>query len=436
MVGEELSEVFSGLAGHPSVAVVCGGQELEEQPAMFGLSREKWQSTLIDKVVPAVVARVLPGVPYVSSSPTGGDLPFQIDSGVCHYTGVGVFTRPLSDLRAAGPRFVSEGLAFAIPPSSETVDDECGGARQAGHDPAWKQSIHHDTGGSWDLEDVRHHYVRLLFGEDPALLRRHDPERALDLGRAAVAHVMAEAVAEWRRPASSCSGLLLVGLRDLRVGAGWGVIDALGRPKAPWFALARACRPVAVLLTDEGLNGLGVHLVNDTPADVSGRLSLALYSSDHCLETAVHPVCVPARGGITVSSSALFDGFRDVTYAYRFGPRPHELVVASLLDGDGSVLARASFLPGGLSRPVQPEIGLQAHLEPADDQVWSLSVSTRRFAQYVSVDVPGFRAADSWFHLEPGGTAVTDLYREGSPDSAPRGQVRALNSVEGARISA
>jgi beta-mannosidase len=114
-------------------------------------------------------------------------------------------------------------------------------------------------------------------------------------------------------------------------------------------------------------------------------------------------------------------------------------VVASLLDGDGSVLARASFLPGGLSRPVQPEIGLQAHLEPADDQVWSLSVSTRRFAQFVAVDVPGYRAADSWFHLEPGGTQATLLYPQRSPepagDRAPIGQVRALNSLEGARVA-
>jgi beta-mannosidase len=439
-VTDELDDVFSGLAGHPSVSVVCGGQELEEQPAMFGLSPDRWRSTLTEKVVPAIAGQRLAGVPYVTSSPTGGDLPFQVDAGVCHYTGVGVFGRPLSDLRRAAPRFVSEGLAFAVPPPNETVDGHCGGARRAGHDPTWKQAIHHDTGGSWDLEDVRHHYVHLLFGEDPALVRRHDPERALDLGRAAVAHVMAEAVAEWRRPASPCAGLLLVGWRDLRTGAGWGVIDALGRPKAPWFALARACQPVAVLLTDEGLNGLSVHLVNDRATAVSGRLVLSLFSGDHCLETAERGVAVPARGGTTVSSSSLFDGFRDVTYAYRFGPRHHELVVARLLDEEGSVLSRATYLPGGPSRPVQSEIGLQAGLELTDDQVWSLSVSTRRFAQFVAVDVPGFRAADSWFHLEPGGTQVTRLYPERAPeparDGAPIGQVRALNSVEGARVSA
>ncbi|MGH9080528.1 MAG: hypothetical protein ACRDYE_10740, partial [Acidimicrobiales bacterium] len=238
---------------------------------------------------------------------------------------------------------------------------------------------------------------------------------------------------------SPCAGLLLVGLRDLRAGAGWGVIDAMGRPKAPWFALARSCRPVAVLLTDEGLNGLAVHLVNDTAAVVTGRLALALFSNDHCLETAEAAVAIPPRGGTTLSSSSLFDGFRDVTYAYRFGPRPHELVVASLLDDDGSVLARATYLPDGPRRPVQSEIGLQARVEPVDDQVWSLSVSTRRFAQFVSVEVPGFRASDSWFHLEPGGTRVTVLCPERSPepdpDRVPMGQVRALNSVECARVS-
>jgi beta-mannosidase len=434
-VTEELTEVLTGAAAHPSLAVVCGGQELEEQPAMFGLSREKWPSALTHTLIAELAASCAPGIPYLTSSPTGGVLPFQAVRGVSHYTGVGVFLRPLDDLRRADPKFVSEGLAFSVPPERPTVEEECGGARQAGHDPAWKRAIHHDTGGSWDLEDVRDHYVGVLFGEDAPLLRRQDPERALDLGRAAVAQVMAEAAAEWRRPGSSCAGMLLVGLRDLRTGAGWGVIDALGRPKAPWFALARAWQPVALLATDEGLNGLGLHLVNDGAEPVSGLLTVELYTGDHLAEDASRPVEVPARGGVGLSADALFDGFRDLTYAYRFGPRRYELVVARLTDGLGGTLAETGFLPGGPVRPLQAEIGLQAELERADGQTWCLHVSTRRFAQFVCVDVPGFRPANSWFHLPPGGTVVTTLCREGSGEDVPRGQVRALNSVEVARVS-
>ena len=67
------------------------------------------------------MAGVAPDVPWVTSSPSGGDLPFRTDTGVCHYAGVGPYLRPLTDLRLAAPRFVSEGIAFAVPPEPETV---------------------------------------------------------------------------------------------------------------------------------------------------------------------------------------------------------------------------------------------------------------------------------------------------------------------------
>ncbi len=197
---------------------------------MLGLDRERWETPLLTKVLAELAAGLAPGVPYLTSSPTGGPLPFQPDQGVSHYTGVGVFTRDLGDLRRAAPRFVSEGIALSMPPEASTVDRYCGGARRAGHDPSWKQAIHHDTGGSWDLEDVRDHYVQRFFEVDPALLRRTDPERALDLGRAAVAHVVGEAMTEWRRPGSPCSGFVLVGFRDLRMGAG-GASSTQGPPE-------------------------------------------------------------------------------------------------------------------------------------------------------------------------------------------------------------
>ena len=87
---------------HPSLAVFCGGQEMEEQPAMFGLSRDRWRSPMIHSALPDLIDRVAPGLVYVPSSPSGGALPFQWTAGVSHYAGVGVFCSRSTDLRRAG----------------------------------------------------------------------------------------------------------------------------------------------------------------------------------------------------------------------------------------------------------------------------------------------------------------------------------------------
>ncbi len=421
-VREEAVEVLDAAARHPSLAVVCGGQQLEEQPAMFGLSRDRWHSPVIHELLPGVVANLYPGLPYVSSSPSGGDLPFQTDAGVSHFYSVGVYLFPPEELRRSAPRFASAALAFAVPPERQTVDEEFGGDLSH-HESDWKRGVHRDAGSWFDLEDVRDHYAAELFGEDIATLWRFDHERALDLGRAAIAELVGAAIAEWRRPGSPCSGFLGEALRDMRPGPGWGLIDSSGRPKAPWYTLARGSAPVAVLMTGEGVNGLDIHLVNDTARAVDGTLAVSLHTSSHPVEVVTHDLAVPARGGLSVHADALFDGFRDLTYAYRFGPRPFELVTADLLDGSGEVLASAGYLPGGPARDVDPDVGLQARIEPADEGMWLLEISTRRMAEYVQVDVPGFVATDSWFHLPPGASRTTILRPEPGPPREPRGRV-------------
>lgn len=428
----EVTEVLDRAAGHPCLAVFCGGAEIEEQPAMFGLVRERWRTPLIHEVFPALVERVAPGLVYVTSSPSGGDLPFSTDAGICHYFGVGVYLFPLSDLRRADPRFVAEGLAFAVPPERATIDEAFGGGFTTEHESAWKRAVHRDAGSWFDLEDVRDHYAASMFGLDMAVLWRSDHEHALDLGRAAVFEIVQAAMSEWRRPSSPCGGFLAMALADLRPGPGWGLVDSFGRPKAPWYALARTATPVAVLATDEGVNGLALHLVNDTALDVEGTLVIGLHTGAHQVEHVSRDVVVPARGGVELYADSLFDGFRDLTYAYCFGPRSYELVTADLVDAEGRTVAGTGYLPGGPAREPDPDVGLQAEIGPADERAWQLRVTARRFAQYVQVDVPGYVPDDSWFHLPPGGSRTTVLRpTPGATTTAvePRGWVRALNSA-------
>lgn len=432
---QELRQQFGSLQGRPALAVASGSSETYQQGAMYGLPRARYESDLLERTIPRILESVVPGVPYVPSSPSGGDPPFRPDVGVCHYFGVGAYLRPLTDARLANVRFAAECLSFATPPERETVERVFGAAAVAGHAPRWKETVARDAGTSWDFEDVRDSYVRTLFGVDPVDIRYCDPEHALDLGRAAVVEAMSSVLGDWRRAGSLCDGALVLAWRDLWPGAGWGVIDALGCPKASYYALARIFAPRALWLTDDGLSGLSINVTNDGPDALSRTLHLKVYNSAGVeLESGKRSLRLPPHGELQLSASELLAGFRDLNAAYRFAPLVYDVVVAELWRSDGRLEAASHFLPGGAGRSREADVGLRARAEPVSAGQWSLRLSSRLFAQYVSIEIPGFRVSDAWFHMSP--SSDVELELEGEPGCSPRGTIRALNSVATAHIEA
>ena len=425
-IRNEVTQQLVRLQGRPSLAVVCGSSETHQQAAMFGLSSDRWYSPLLEETIPTLVHDALPGVPYVVSSPTGGDLPFEPGQGIAHYFGVGAYLRPVTDARAAGVRFAAECLSFGNVPEQSTVEQCFGSASVAGHHPKWKAGVARDTGTSWDFEDIRDDYVRQVFGVDPFRIRYTDPELYLDYGRAVVADLMSTVMAQWRCAESTCAGALILSWQDIAPGAGWGLLDSLALPKSPWYALRRVLAPVAVLLTDEGLAGLRVHVLNDQAAPIEGRLTLTLYDlSGSPVETVETEMTVDGRSEKEWSTAAFLGGFRDLTNAYRFGPPAYD-VVRIRLETD-VVASEAFYLPRGPDRPREPDLGLAATSRRVGKD-WELTVRTRRFAQWVALDVPGFALEDSWFHMAPDSERTVMLHPL-APDISPKGRVRALNGL-------
>ena len=297
-VAAEARAAAGRIGGRPCLAVLCGGSEVAQQVAMLGLDPRAGPRSALRRAAPRAGRRGRRRPrPTCPSTPWGGELPFRTDRGVAHYYGVGAYLRPLEDARRAEVRFAAECLAFANVPDEAGLQALAGGGAAPGHHPAWKAGVPRDGGAGWDFEDVRDHYLKLLFGLDPVELRSVDPERYLELSRAVSGEVMAEVIGEWRRTGSTCHGALILWLKDLAPGAGWGVLDHRGLPKVAYHHLRRVLAPVAVWITDEGLGGIDVHVANDRAAPLAARLRISLYRDDRLVDEAFTPVQPRPRRG-------------------------------------------------------------------------------------------------------------------------------------------
>lgn len=430
----EVRQQLRRLQSRPCLAVLCGNSEAEQQAAMWGAPRENWLSPLFGEALPRLCAELAPSIPYWPSSAHGGAFPHQASVGTTSYYGVGAYLRPLEDARRSELKFATECLAFANIPAPAALARMPGGAATRAQHPEWKQRSPRDLGAGWDFDDVRDHYLQLLFRTDAQRLRAVDHERYLALGRLASAEVMAACYAEWRRPRSGCNGALVLMLRDLWAGAGWGVVDDDGAPKACWHALKRALQPITLLVTDEGVNGLFVHVLNETAHPQSLEIELTAWrGGDVQVAAGKQTVVLSARGTHSVPAVAMLDHFMDLGYAYAFGPPPCDAIVATLRTTGGAQLARAFHFPGGFPAAAEADVGLAADIIDITEGAVELSVHTRRLALGVSFDFPGFLPDDEHFHLPPNGQARVTLRGAGPLPAAA--WVHAVNSTRSARVA-
>lgn len=428
----EVEQLGVRCTAHPCVAVVCGGSESEQQAVMTGVDDYDGSLGALLSDLRAAAPTTFPGTLWVDNSPTGGARPFLATPGVTHWFGVGAYRGALADAETAEVGFASECLAFSVPPEPQAIRT-LGGAEVAGHHPDWKRGVPRDAGSSWDFEDVTHHYVRDLLGRDPVAERWSDPGYALDLSRAAVVEAMTRTLTTWRSPRSCSAGALVLCANDLRPGAGWGLLDAGGRPKAPLQALADVCAPTAVLVEDRGLDGVLLHVVHDGSDDLVGQLGVVVFDLDgQPLDDAEVDVRVPPGGAQSFDAETVLGGFRDLNHAHAFGPPRYDVLHAGLEVG-GAAVAEATHLLLGSVRPRVSDVGLTAVATESDGGLW-VTVTTRDAAQRVALDLPRHVPEVGWFHLAPGASRTVRLHPIGDPADGPLGTVRALNSRRSARI--
>jgi beta-mannosidase len=437
LIDREAREEIGRVAGRPSLAVVCGNSEVEQQPAMMGLDPGLGRGPFWEHALPGVVAESGADCAYVRSTPCGGDLPFHPDQGITHYFAVsGYFAEPAA-ARRSEVRFAAECLAFANVPDVVEVPV---------HHPRWKAGVPRDAGTGWDLgagwdfDDVRDFYLGLLYRVDPVQLRRSDLVRYLELSRAASGEVMAEVMGDWRRPDSPCQGALVLWSKDMLEGAGLGILDHRGHTKVVYHYLRRALAPIAVWTSDEGVAGVAVHVANDRPQPLLARLRVALYrDGEACVAEVEESLELGPHSYARRTVEGMLGRFVDAAWAYRFGPPAQDVIVATIdaVDQPQDILSQAFRFPAGLpkTRGGSGHVGLEAVAHLIDEQL-TLTLRTAGLAYGVRIDVPGFLADDDAFSVEPGRERRIRLRPEQPGARCTGGTVSALNLDATVRVEA
>ena len=371
-------------------------------------------------ISPRVAQRVLPNVTYWPSTPWGGDLPFRVRTGTAHYFGVGAYVVRSHDARLAG-RALHDGVSRLLPSA---------GAGIAGGDST------REPGRAVSARAGRHVF-RAMVGHagtsrtsaittsrTSSASMRHDCARTTPsaISRSGVQRAQSSSNARCRSfvgAQSPCAGALTWLWADPWSGAGWGCVDVVGRPKSAWYGMRRASRPVAIALTNEGLDGVDLHAWNDTSHAVGGTLHVRLLRDGRDVAFAASvPLEVAAHGAATHSIDGLLGRFTDVSHAYRFGAPGHDVVHAvwmsdhalAAADSDTAhsrfggvpIIDEAALLVYGDQRPMS-NTGLEAHIVGIDDAgVVDLSLSAASLAQHVRIGSAGHVASDSYFTLLPG----------------------------------
>jgi len=416
------------LSPHPCVVVYCGNSEIEQQAAMLGMPRELWRNNWFAERLPALCQQHHPTTAYAPSSPSGGVLPFHANSGVCHYYGIGAYLRSPTELRQTNVKFASECLGFANVPEPEMVDTIMAGATPVTHHPRWKQRIPRDTGSAYDFEDVRDHYLQHLYGLAPVPLRSTDMHRYWQLSRVVSGEMMAQAYSEWRSAHGHNQGALVWFFKDLWPAAGWGIIDSSGIPKAAYYFLKRLWQNCQITLTDEGLNGLHLHVTNETAEPLIGSVEVQLLKEPSTLVVRGEvPLQLAGRSRQMLNVDEIVGGFYDVSYAYRFGPPHHDVVMATLYDADRQVLSEAFHFVRRREPAVVSTVAIEASAEMTSETNCRVTLCCDRFLHGVRLSAKGFLPDDNYFHLTPRRKKVVTFSAIGNLQREFRADVEALN---------
>lgn len=266
------------LRGHPSLALWCGNNEVQEIHAGLrgGLNGDGWGRSFFHELLPEVVARLDPDTPYWPGSPWGEDDPGGV-GGVRDGDRHAWEVWHGQDKGAGGPaEFASRGEAvhftrYAYDRGKFISEFGIHSSPEPGTLRRWAGDVDlHSPGFDRRIKDAPATKGDALLAYETGM--PYDVASYADFSMATQAEGMKFGIEHYRRRRPHCSGALLWQFNDAWPGMSWSLLDYDGVGKAAYYFAQRAFAPVLASFTWSASGGLALWVTNDLRTDVSVRL--------------------------------------------------------------------------------------------------------------------------------------------------------------------
>ena len=368
------------LRHHPSLALWCGNNEMEQFVAQGEWVSSKRQAAdyikMYEYVIPKVLKTEDPQAFYWPASPSSGgsfDEPQDPNRGDVHYWDVWHGLKPFTDYRNYLFRYVSE-FGFQSFPCMETIESF---------------TLPEDLNlFSYVMEKHQRNASaigRIVFYLSQMYLYPREMSELVYASQLLQAQAMQYGVEHWRRHRGHCMGAVIWQLNDCWPVASWASIDYFGRWKALHYYAKRFFAPVLISCHEEGIlsqntnvnaepfalkKSARLNVSNETRSPFAGTVRWSLRRPD---------ASVIREGSESVSVSALdtlwldeLDFSEEDTYGTYFA--------YELLDAEGRTVGGGSvlFCPPKHFRFADPELSVRREGD-------ELIVTARAYARSVEI---------------------------------------------------
>ncbi|TES98800.1 MAG: glycoside hydrolase family 2 protein [Promethearchaeota archaeon] len=409
------------LRNHPSLALWCGNNEIEQlwqwelhnSKIIYGDIISKFKLgylKIFETLLPELINEYDPNHPYWPSSPSNGFVGENLgkqnsnspDIGDSHFWDVWHRNRPFRTYRKFNSRFMSE-FGYESFPSIKTIEDFCPFAQLNFFSPIMENHQKNSAGNNKILKYMKKRFTIPQIFENQVILSQITQAEAIEYG-----------VEHWRRNRNNyhCMGTLYWQLNDCWPVASWSSLDYYGRWKALHYYAKRFYHPLFPSVKED-TKSVEFWLSNDLRTSQEFQFEWKIYKADGKLEksdsfeSVILPCSSKKLGVVNISDfKQTDDNLSDfiVFFTLRFNN----------LEGEQEFHGFRLFSAPKKFPLQDPNISWELNenfCEESNEKEYELKISTTQIALYVYIDSNKFDfiASDNFFSLAPGSTRIITL---------------------------